>query len=408
MNFFKFVKHKKINYFYIISFCILLASCSSDNLKSTLQSHSSIEGIQDFGDPNAINLKQKAQALASHLGDDQKLIITQFGDSHSAADLFTGKVRNLLQDHFGNAGIGWVPPMTISGQYHTAVKWENKNWKLTSSRTQEADFPLGGMIATATKKNSLLNVIPTVAFDPNQEWLVKFWLKIPKSSALYFNENQKVKIPPQINRDKWLSVSLSALLPFSLMASENTAIGGFWFQKKSTSGVILSSIATNGAELSILDKWSPIWKIQLHGFESDLIILEFGTNESFNNFFSEQSYRDHLINKIRELRDISPQSAILLISPPDTLAQKDSNVSCFDRYPPHYHAIKRIQLEVAKSEKTLYWDWQKAMGGSCIMDNWHQNQLAQKDLIHLTRLGYEKTASIFYEDFLNFIQNSSN
>lgn len=406
--FFKSFRLKKESFCCCMVLICFLTSCSSVNFNSTLSPFSSLAGIQDFGDPNATKLKQKAQRLESH--KQETLIITQFGDSHSAADFFTGKVRTLMQDHFGNAGIGWIPPMTVSGQYHTAVKWENKNWALTSSRTQKAEFPLGGFIATASQANNFLKVIPTIEFDPKQEWNVKLWLKAPQSSltsavalSLENNLNQKLKLPINQNDQKWASITVSTFLPFSLTAPDKLELGGFWLQKKAQAGVILSPIATNGAQLSILEIWSPIWKTQLQSIQSDLIILEFGTNEAFNDVFSASVYREQLIAKIQELRQVSPNSAILLISPPDSFASKDTALSCAERYPANFNLIKQIQLDVAKSEKTLYWDWQRAMGGSCSIEKWANLQLAKKDLVHLTRAGYDKTATIFYEDFLDFI-----
>lgn len=387
--------------------CFMLGGCSSANLESTLIPFRSIAGIEDFGDPNSNKLKQKARQLEAHSQDEstETLIITQLGDSHSAADFFTGKIRNLMQAHFGNAGIGWVPPMTISGQYHTAVKWEDKNWQLTSSRNKKADFPLGGFIASSETESSLLKLIPTVAFDSDQKWLVKFWTKGAKTSRLFIEspDHEKHAIAFTQSPNKWFATMLSTTLPMTLIAQKEVELGGFWLQKKNKSGVILSSIATNGAQLSILDKWSPIWKTQLQAMQSDLIILEFGTNEAFNDVFSEESYRAYLVKAIKELRTYSPSAAILLLSPPDTFAKKDSSLSCDERYPAHFNLVKQIQLDVAQSEKTLYWDWQKAMGGSCTIDKWAVQKLAQKDFVHLTRAGYEKTATIFYEDFLDFI-----
>lgn len=38
----------------------------------------------------------------------KSLSILQIGDSHTAADLFTGMVRQILQEKFGQGGIGYV------------------------------------------------------------------------------------------------------------------------------------------------------------------------------------------------------------------------------------------------------------------------------------------------------------
>jgi lysophospholipase L1-like esterase len=43
-------------------------------------------------------------------GNPDKIVIMQFGDSHTAADIFTGELRNRFQQQFGNAGIGFIYP----------------------------------------------------------------------------------------------------------------------------------------------------------------------------------------------------------------------------------------------------------------------------------------------------------
>ena len=43
---------------------------------------------------------------------DGKFRIIQVGDSHTAGDYFTDRLRRRLQQQWGNGGIGWVYPNT--------------------------------------------------------------------------------------------------------------------------------------------------------------------------------------------------------------------------------------------------------------------------------------------------------
>ena len=38
------------------------------------------------------------------------LVILQIGDSHTAADYFTGELRQKLQARYGNGGVGYLEP----------------------------------------------------------------------------------------------------------------------------------------------------------------------------------------------------------------------------------------------------------------------------------------------------------
>ncbi len=63
--------------------------------------------------------------------------ITQFGDSHSAADFFTGKLRTVLQQRYGDAGIGWVSPIFVRGQRHEQITYDSEDWQLLDSRRDD-------------------------------------------------------------------------------------------------------------------------------------------------------------------------------------------------------------------------------------------------------------------------------
>lgn len=399
------IHSKKIYWLALV--CCLFAGSLNAKIKvepKTSYSKRTVIGIKDFGDPNAERLKKIARDLQLKKSN-QNLIITQFGDSHSATDFFSGKLRALMQEQFGNGGIGFIPPMTISGQYYSTITWQDANWHLSKSMSKKGDFPLGGFIATATQENTSLQVIPKNKSDLQGLWTIKVWAKSPKSAKLFYvtPENQKIKMNFPDQTEKWFAFNFTAPLPIKLSASKEVEIGGFWLQKKNQHGVILSGVGMNGAQLTALDKWSSIWKTQLNSIQSDLIILAFGTNEAFNTPFDGKKYKTHLIKTIQDIRSASPKATILLMSPPDSFASKNKALSCSERYAPNFDVVKKVQLEVAQSEKTLYWDWQNAMGGKCTIDKWVDQKLAQKDFVHLTRAGYDKTASIFYRDFIDFI-----
>lgn len=46
------------------------------------------------------------------------LVILQIGDSHTSADFFSGEVRRLLQQRYGNGGVGYL----TAGRPHIGVR----------------------------------------------------------------------------------------------------------------------------------------------------------------------------------------------------------------------------------------------------------------------------------------------
>ncbi|MCS5515492.1 hypothetical protein NWF32_09780 [Pseudomonas qingdaonensis] len=78
--------------------------------------------------------------------------IVQFGDSHTAADLFSGEMRRLLQSQYGDGGIGFVAATPVPGtRYDNLIlKTARRQWELVSARNQQStQFPLGLPVGTA-------------------------------------------------------------------------------------------------------------------------------------------------------------------------------------------------------------------------------------------------------------------
>jgi hypothetical protein len=385
---------------YILTIIILIVSvgCSVAESKTSTQSN-----VVDFGDPNAKQFSQRLNSLFNNKNSNQIVNITQFGDSHSAADFFTGEFRLLMQQKYGNAGIGWITPVPIKGQSHAAVSWKTKNWNVLSSRTlSNLDFPMGGFIAKPTKDVGAIQVIPRNA--SNKEWHVKLTFKTLKNASnllnIYDVNDKKVDISYTSKSNVWQTISFTTKVPFSIKATNDIEIGGIWLTRSQQSGVIVSSIATNGAKQTIWQKWGPDWLNELSSLNSDLIILEYGTNESFDETLDANAYRKNLVKNIRQIRKSSPNSVILLMTPPDTMLNEKS-------FPKSFAKVMSIQKQVAKSEKTLFWDWQLAMGGPHSIKDWRIRGLARPDLVHQTLQGYKESARIFYADLNEFINKNS-
>ena len=99
----------------------------------------------------------------------------------------------------------------------------------------------------------------------------------------------------------------------------NTAIGGWWGRSKHELGAIVSSLGINGAELSHWSRWNQnAWQQELATIAPELIILAYGTNEAYNNLSAER-IATVLDERIEQIRQASPHSAIMIVSSPEVL-----------------------------------------------------------------------------------------
>ncbi|PHM36730.1 SGNH/GDSL hydrolase family protein [Xenorhabdus innexi] len=352
----------------------------------------------DFSDPNLLLLADKLRH-----SDSRQLHFVQLGDSHTAADFFTGRLRILFQQRYGDAGPGFISPMTIPGQRSASVRFsgDKTGWWLSSSRKEDrADFPLGGFIATPEHIGSTITM--NLSSPDNGSFLMSTLYQSHDETYLKPQSSPLWQLPA--TQSEWrFSQEHPVSFPLKLSAQDTQLKMGGWLIKRQNSGVILSALGINGATINMPNKWQPEWMNTLAQMKPDLVILAYGTNEAFNDSLDLDAYRQDLTTKIQKIRSGIPEAVILLIGPNDSLKNKNA-AGCEEQQPALLKEVIRIQQEVARKQHTLFWNWQEFMGGTCSIRSWELQGLARSDYIHLSAAGYERSAEGFYEQFIDLIE----
>ena len=382
----------------IVAVAVMLSSCQTFDLDRGY-------GIIDYGNHNSELLKSKMQQLL--IKKNAVVSIVQFGDAHTSTGYFTETLRNLMQQRFGDAGIGWVTPVGITEQKDVTVKRSAYQWDIISSHTAlQADFPMGGYIAKPKRNGAEIKVVLNSAQRNKGLWDIRLMVKGDTTVPIsIIDSNGRADLTYSMMHlipDQWRVMNAVTTMPFSIKADNTVELGGLWLQKHDQAGVIVSAIGMKEAQLISWNQWSPQWLSELQTTNSDLVILEYGTNEAFDEKLDAKEYRKNLVSSIKRIRKQLPNAVILLMSPPDLMVKSKVQGSCAERAPASYDKVKTTQMEVARSESLLYWDWQKAMGGSCNISKWYVEGLAERDLVHLTSLGYEISAEMLYKSLLKY------
>lgn len=347
--------------------------------------------VINFGDPNATNL---TQAMAS-----KSLHVVQLGDSHTAGDTMTESLRNRLQAVMGDGGMGFAMPMYFDGQRMARFGYDKAGFVPISSRNGSDNFTLGGMIAKPQFDGATLTLKAKGVEQPQ-----RFWIRFRQSPndrrfIVTDASGRQTALELAKKDNTWQFIALDAKLPMTFYndSATGSAIGGVWAFNPSGRGAIVSAIGINGSELSHWNRWNvTAWQNELATIHPRLIILAYGTNEAHNGVSGNQ-VATILTQKIRQIRRASPTSAILILSAPESL--KSLSGSCGVR-PAALSDIQSAQRQVAQTERTLYWDWQGAMGGSCSMKSWVNGGLANRDGVHFTKSGYHRLGSDLANDLL--------
>lgn len=372
--------------------CLLFMSCQS----------LSAARLSNFNEPNSQNL---IQAL-----ETKKIHVVQLGDSHTAADEMTDSMRLQLQATLGNGGMGWGMPMYFVGHRLVRYGYDNNGWQPISSRTRsDENYSLGGLLAIPQSSAASLT-IKAKKSEVTQRFIVSIRQQAGDSALVGRDaQGRAISIEAPIKNGSWQFVEFVAQPPFTIQSqhARQTALGGWWGENQSGQGAVVSAIGINGAQLSYWNRWNTqAWQKELATVSPNLLILAYGTNEAYNNNLNVEQTRQILVEKIQAIRSASPKTAVMIVSAPESL--KNINGSCGTR-PIKLTAVQQMQYEVAQQQKTLYWDWQEAMGGSCSMKTWINRGDARRDGVHFSASGYQKLGNMLASDILNFanIQSST-
>ncbi len=347
------------------------------------------------------NAQQRFHALAQ--GKNGVIRISQFGDSHSAADLFTGYLRKYWQRRYGDAGIGWIAPLSVRGQRHDRIRYQTEGWRLLDSRRDDSgDYAMGGFTAQAQEPRASIVLKPRKASDLNGQWRVNILARVNgidgDSALTVIGSDQRSRLRVLKPQRQWQSLQMTTAFPETLVASgEGVEIGGLWLERADRKGVIVETIAANGAQNTWWDKWDKAeFNRDLRALSrSDIVILAYGTNEAFSSHFDFAQFKADLRARLQTLKRQLPSSLIIVLGAPESYQQFSQNRGKNCNRPAPLSAIQQAQASIARKEQVIFWDWQRALGGKCQVPNLVAQGLMQKDGIHFTQKGYEVSAQKF-------------
>jgi lysophospholipase L1-like esterase len=329
--------------------------------------------------------------------------IVHFGDSHTAADEWTGKLRLLFQARFGDAGQGFsMPGRPFRGYRRIGQKSSmTPGWTVLGLRDPAGDgnWGLGGAAVATSRAGERLTLD---TFEPNVELV--YWrqpgggrLRISAGDAMV----ETISTDGSEGLGTFLFPSPSPWITVETLDAAPVRILG-WIAERN-SGVTYEALGINGAQLSIFGRWrSPEWDDQLSRRDPALVVLAFGTNEASNRDWAYSNYFEEASRLIGRIRAAAPLASILLIGPPDRLQRvRDPKTRRISWQPfARMEAITRALQDAALREGAAFWDWRARMGGRASMRNWVTAGLAQPDHAHLSGAGYQLTGELLHRDIL--------
>jgi lysophospholipase L1-like esterase len=367
--------------------------------------------------------------------------VLHFGDSHVAADFWTGELRALLQARFGDAGAGYVMPGKPWKYYrHALAKSLPGGWETLGLERDPVNHFLG-LSSTALKPKPRSR--QAAATTSATGWEVQIGLPQGGGCVQVFVDGEQVfagelgldnglDLPPPEVDPPPKAVAVTRPLPLGpgvggsagapvigqcqavafirnaeplppephLLAVEAGCGGaplvlGMDFSSDRP-GVVVDTLGINGAEIERLSRWQPELRgALLEHADPRLIIVSYGANDMTSDLFVNGGYTDLVRDTLLGLRRDAPGAGILVTGPFDRSARRKGARREMVRVnePALIDAMRSAALETG----CAFWDARAAMGGEGAINAWKSAGLAGRDLVHLSQGGYSRLARALYD-----------
>lgn len=337
--------------------------------------------------------------------DSEKVRIAYFGDSMTDGDLIVQDIRRKFQEKYGGRGIGFVPIMSESANSRASIihRFSN-NWKSYSFMKKDSisrPFGVPGNVFYVVDSlqptqvrfksgvNATNNLLPKPVLyygrSTNDSAAVKMITK--KDTSLF-------KLDPKENVNT-LQLSSGVLSEFELDFIKADSIPFYGVNFDISSGVQIDNFSKRGnSGLPLTQLNTNLIKAFQQDLHYDLIVLHFGTNVLNSKSFKYGWYQSRMKRVVSYVRNLFPQSSILVISIADKSTKYDTEMQTDSAV----NYLLAAQKAYAKETKTGFVNLYALMGGEGSMVEWVEEEppRANKDYTHFNSFGAREVAELIY------------
>jgi lysophospholipase L1-like esterase len=373
-----------------------------------------------------------AGLAAAEKGDPTgRTLMLFFGDSHTAGDSMTSRLRVTMQSRFGDAGRGLVaagrPP--TRHYYQRDVRYGvSGNWKASVGGHRGDPEPYGicGLRVSGASKGAQLWVETCADCQAGNS--------VAQLEILYYAAPDHGVLRYRVDNEPWQSLQTKTapiepphparqviLMPDGphRLTLEHGGLGPIDLfgvvMERARPGVIVDSLGVVGRRLGSLRSWD--WSIigeQLATRDPRLVVLQYGTNEADDPDLDLEAMARYFDETILRIRAAAPTASILILGPPDMGAREagkacdrptkgkqppvDAGVipECEWKTPAVLGEIIAVEHAAALRNHVAFFDTFAAMGGADRMHEWvtAEPRVAYKDHVHFSDIGYQRWADL--------------
>lgn len=284
-----------------------------------------------------------------------KVRIGLFGDSHSAADIYTGVLRQRLQGRYGNGGPGLLIPGVEYVGYGPRIKSGNDGkWRKGSvlysgsGRPAEGDGIYGPSgLGLCSQEDGATSFLELPCDGPGGG--ARLIYSMEPGAVLLANLNGEVfTITDQEGglsniRSRWLSTPGTPWRRVDLLAQKGRSCV-LGLEVAGEAGLVLDVMAVNGARLDTLLKALAFQgNAAFSGLTYDLLVFAYGTNEIVDSKLDPAVFVQKGGAAVGQARTLFPQADCLVLGPPLSFVKRSQTAQ------PRLQAVNAGLREIART-----------------------------------------------------------
>jgi lysophospholipase L1-like esterase len=369
-----------MNYFSFLLILLFSFSFKRDEADLEMMANNKLEFVSE-------NLKN----ILFQLKSGQKIDILHLGDSHVQIGEFSKGILNGLMEKGISCNKGWFLPSLIFTELYSNRELKRIKGKFTAENIRNNPHLLAG-VSGRTFSTLEENFSFKFSFD---EKISSFQILHEDFAFDKISCSKGGKIINEVNKtSNLLSVSFarkvkSCRIKFNTTNKEQKdffAMKAIKHGEENTTSY--SNFGVSGAQFSDFYYAMRIYD-HIELLKPQLIIITLGTNDSYFKDLNKNTFPRKLTLFIRKIKEISPKTALIFMTAPDTFYQNEK--------PSHLKFVNESIISVCSQEQVALWDWNKIMGGENSIHSFAQKKMVDSDLLHFNSAGYKFFGNLFIQ-----------
>ena len=336
---------------------------------------------------------------------DRPVRIAYFGDSFIEGDILTCDLRELFQDAFGGAGVGWVDCGSRISGFRQTVRHQFSG--LTEYEVVQRPF-VHNCEGIAERYFTAAEGARITLSGSRQRQHIDAW----QQATLYLRSDQGVRVTAIAGTDTVVNqLEGSRTLRTLTLSQPSMSRVSFRFDHIGAR-TLLYGVALESPQGVILDNFSmrgssgtPLAQIPMSTLRAfarqrpyDLIVLHFGLNVASSKSHPSvyHGYIRQMGQAIDHLRSAFPESSILVVSMPDRDQRTDAGLLTMRGV----EALVACQQLMAREHGVAFFNLFQAMGGRESMAALVSRGQANKDYTHLNFAGGRYLARLIFDSLM--------